>query len=154
MIVDELHAFAGDDWGWHLLALMERLDRITGRHTERIGLSATVGNPEAIASWLTHDQPARVVGRPGSKHGRGMTIDYVGSLVNAALVISRVHRGEKRLLFCDSRARVERLASRLRSLGLQTFVCHSSLSATERICASLRLRHRRDQRAGAGDRRR
>lgn len=133
IIVDELHVFAGDDRGWHLLALLERLDRITERHIQRLGLSATVGNPEALASWLTREQrPARVVGRLGSTPDGKATIDYVGSLENAALVISRMHRGEKRLVFCDSRARVERLASRLRGLEMQTFVCHSSLSATER----------------------
>jgi hypothetical protein len=52
---------------------------------------------------------AHVVGRPGSKPNGDVTIDYVGPLENAALVISRVHRGEKRLVFCDSRARVELL---------------------------------------------
>lgn len=133
IIVDELHVFAGDDRGWHLLALLERLDRITERHIQRLGLSATVGNPEALASWLTREQrPARVVGRLGSKPDGKVSIDYVGSLENAALVISRMHRGEKRLVFCDSRARVERLASDLRGLEQQTFVCHSSLSVTER----------------------
>ena len=30
-------------------------------------------------------------------------LDYVGSLENAAVVISRLHRGEKRLVFVDSR---------------------------------------------------
>ena len=28
VIVDELHAFAGDDRGWHLLSVLERLTRI------------------------------------------------------------------------------------------------------------------------------
>ena len=45
VVVDEIHAFAGDDRGWHLLAVQERLTRVTGRHIQRIGLSATVGNP-------------------------------------------------------------------------------------------------------------
>src|SRR5260370_533105 len=51
VVVDELHAFAGDDRGWHLLALLERLEKIAGRHLQRIGLSATVGNPETLAAW-------------------------------------------------------------------------------------------------------
>ena len=37
-------------------------------------------------------------------------LDYVGSLENAAVVISRLHRGEKRLVFVDSRAKAEKLA--------------------------------------------
>jgi ATP-dependent helicase Lhr and Lhr-like helicase len=59
-------------------------------------------------------------------------LDFVGSLENAATVISRLHRGEKRLVFCDSRSRVESLAGLLKSSGIEAFVSHSSLSASER----------------------
>jgi len=52
VVVDEIHAFAGDDRGWHLLAVLERLSRIAGRELQRIGLSATVGNPDELLSWL------------------------------------------------------------------------------------------------------
>ena len=31
VVVDELHAFAGDDRGWHLLFLLARIERLTGR---------------------------------------------------------------------------------------------------------------------------
>ena len=46
VIIDEIHAFAGDDRGSHLSALLERLTRFCGKDVQRIGLSATVGNPE------------------------------------------------------------------------------------------------------------
>ena len=59
-------------------------------------------------------------------------LDYVGSLANAAKVISLLHRGEKRLVFCDSRSRVEQLAVSLRQHGIDTFVSHSSLGIDER----------------------
>jgi len=62
-------------------------------------------------------------------------LDYVGSLQNAAIVVSRLHRGEKRLIFCDSRTRVEELGNELRQLGVSTFLSHSSLSAEERRSA-------------------
>jgi ATP-dependent Lhr-like helicase len=52
IVVDEVHAFAGDDRGWHLLAVLERLSRVAGRPIQRIGLSATVGNPGELLSWL------------------------------------------------------------------------------------------------------
>jgi ATP-dependent Lhr-like helicase len=59
-------------------------------------------------------------------------LDYVGSIDNAATVIARLHQGEKRLVFCDSRPRVEELAAGLRRSGTSTFVSHSSLSTDQR----------------------
>jgi ATP-dependent helicase Lhr and Lhr-like helicase len=52
VVVDEIHAFAGDDSGWHLLRVLERLNEICGRELQRIGLSATVGNPDSLLQWL------------------------------------------------------------------------------------------------------
>jgi ATP-dependent helicase Lhr and Lhr-like helicase len=132
VIVDELHAFAGDDRGWHLLALMERLERLCGRPVQRIGLSATVGNPKIMMEWLARGRPGRVVGVLPHKFEGDVHIDYVGSLENAATVLTRLYRGQRRLVFCDSRARVETLATRLRDAAIRTFVSHSSLSADER----------------------
>jgi ATP-dependent helicase Lhr and Lhr-like helicase len=132
VVIDELHAFAGDDRGWHLLALIERLSRLTGDRRQHIGLNATVGNPEELLRWLALGGPGRVIGEGRASCDADVTIDYVGSLENAALVISRLHRGEKRLVFCDSRSRVEALAGALRGAGVQVFVSHSSLALEER----------------------
>jgi ATP-dependent Lhr-like helicase len=74
---------------------------------------------------------------PASSVRQEVQIDYVGSLENAATIISRLYIGEKRLVFCDSRSRVEQLASHLRQLGVETFVSHSSLSVDERRRAEL-----------------
>ena len=52
VVIDEIHAFAGDDRGWHLLAVLERISRLAGRELQRIGLSATVGNPEELLEWM------------------------------------------------------------------------------------------------------
>lgn len=136
VVVDELHAFAGDDRGWHLLALLERLGRISGRPLQRVGLSATVGNPAELLDWLAGHTPGkRSVLAPEAVPTvatADVKLDHVGSLDSAALVIARLHRGEKRLVFCDSRSRTEELASMLRGHGVRTFVSHSSLSQDER----------------------
>ena len=135
VVVDELHAFAGDDRGWHLLAVLERVRRLSGREIQRLGLSATIGNPEALLEWLApaSSRPRRIIA-PAGKVAKSASVylDYVGGVRNAAKVVSALHRGEKRLVFCDSRARVEQMAAELRQAGTETFVSHSSLGLDER----------------------
>ena len=138
VVVDELHAFAGDDRGWHLLAVLERVSRLAGRRLQRVGLSATIGNPDALLTWLaggTPAQHAQVVAPQAQTVAPAdaeVTLDYVGTVANAATVIAALHRGEKRLVFCDSRAQAETLALELRARQITTFVSHSSLAAQER----------------------
>lgn len=136
VVVDEVHAFAGDDRGWHLLALLDRIQRVAGRDLQRVGLSATVGNPDDLLGWLAagSTRPRSVIRPPDPvpPSNPEVQIDYVGSIPNAARVIASLHRGEKRLVFCDSRSRVEQLATHLRLDGVTTHVTHSSLSLDER----------------------
>lgn len=144
VIVDELHAFAGDDRGWHLLAVMERLERLASRRLQRIGMTATVGNPEELLTWLTRVDPQSPGVDPGVviapdegavPPGADVALDYVGSTANAAKVIDLVHPGRKRLVFCQSRSQTEELAAALRARDVATVVSHSSLSADERRIA-------------------
>ncbi len=147
VVIDELHAFAADDRGWHLLALLERVAQVAGRDLQRVGLSATVGNPEGLLGWLAGSSlaPRRAIA-PGSAAplDAEVRIDYVATQENAAQVIARLHRGEKRLVFCDSRSRVEDLGFRLRSLGVATHVSHGSLGLEERRAADRAFAEGRD----------
>jgi ATP-dependent helicase Lhr and Lhr-like helicase len=159
VVVDEVHAFAGDDRGWHLLAVLERLTHLVGRPLQRIGLSATIGNPAELLAWLqgphSGDRPGTVVapdaeGRTAAVAGGGTTpggeieLDHVGSLDNAATVIAGLHAGEKRLVFCESRQTVEELAQLLRTRGVTTFLSHASLSSDERRRAEQAFAEARD----------
>ncbi|MBP0458332.1 DEAD/DEAH box helicase [Streptomyces montanisoli] len=162
VVVDEVHAFAGDDRGWHVLAVLERLQRVAGRPLQRVGLSATVGNPDELLTWLqgsgAGERPGRVVAPhldtrsgatsasapSGSAPSGDIQLDYVGSLENAATVISTLHRGEKRLVFCESRRLVEELGSALRARGVNTFLSHASLSLDERRRAEAAFAEARD----------
>lgn len=138
VIIDEVHAFAGDDRGWHLLSVLERISVLAGREIQRLGLSATVGNPDALCDWLAGSCAARrsVINPPAENNViPDVQVDWVGSLKNAAIVISRLHKGEKRLVFVDSRSKVEELAVELRCLGVATYISHSSLSLEERRAA-------------------
>ncbi|MFC7761176.1 DEAD/DEAH box helicase [Catellatospora bangladeshensis] len=157
IVVDEVHAFAADDRGWHLLAVLERLGKVASRPVQRVGLSATVGNPDELLHWLQGsgrgEHPARVItpdlppptatATPARPPGE-VELDYVGSVDNAARVIAGLHRGEKRLVFCDSRALVEELGQKLRGHGVTTFLSHASLSAEERRRAEEAFAQERD----------
>ena len=147
MIVDEIHAFAGDDRGWHLLSVLERVTRLAGREIQRVGLSATVGNPELLVDWLAGScSGPRGIALPPAPQDRpaDVKLDYVGSFQNAAVVISRVGRGEKCLVFVDSRSGAEKLGAELRALGVTTFVTHSSLSIDQRRQAEAAFASRSD----------
>ena len=63
---------------------------------------------------------------------------------NAATVLAALHRGEKRLVFCDSRALVEKLGAALREREVTTFLSHASLSADERRRAEAAFADARD----------
>ncbi|CAM3439017.1 DEAD/DEAH box helicase [Mycobacterium frederiksbergense] len=137
VVVDEIHAFAGDDRGWHLLAVLERLSRVAGHELQRVGLSATVGNPDELLQWLQgsfHGRQSVVVSPAvaASAAKPDITVDFVGSLFNAAKVTASLHAGEKRLVFVDSRRQAEEIGAMLRDNGIETYISHSSLSAAER----------------------
>ncbi|MDV6292343.1 DEAD/DEAH box helicase [Rhodococcus aetherivorans] len=136
VVVDEVHAFAGDDRGWHLLAVLARLETLLGRRLQRVGMSATVGNPDELLGWLQGGAaaPGRVISPavPGGAVVPEITVDSVGGVENAAKVIAALHAGEKRLVFVDSRRLAEELGTELRRRGITTFISHSSLSAAER----------------------
>ena len=144
VIVDELHAFAGDDRGWHLRAVIKRIEADARQPIQRIGLSATVGNPAELLDWFAGSGERQIVGSSSVTTDADVTIDHVGSMANAATVISRLHRGAKRLVFCDSRSKVEELAVSLRTMNTRTFVSHSSLSASERKLAETAFAEERD----------
>lgn len=162
VVIDEVHAFAGDDRGWHLLTVLERLQRIAGRPLQRVGLSATVGNPHELLDWLQGSgqghRPGQVIAPGVSLQSQGsvsaqdaappppgdIELDYVGSVPNAATVIAALHRGEKRLVFCESRRTVEELGERLRHKGVTVFLSHASLSADERRRAEAAFAEARD----------
>ena len=155
VIVDEVHAFGSGDRGWHLLAVLERLSRVAGRPLQRIGLSATVGNPEGLLHWLQGSSAGKrsgvVVGQTPRSFGKedvepelDLQLDYVGSLANAAKVIAALHRGEKRLVFADSKRLVEMLGAELRARGITTHLVHASLSLDERRRAEQAFAEGRD----------
>ena len=63
LIVDEIHAVAGDKRGAHLALSIARLEALTGRPLQKIGLSATVNPIEEVAHFLSPAAKIVQVGR-------------------------------------------------------------------------------------------
>ncbi|MFE3058632.1 ATP-dependent helicase [Nocardia sp. NPDC059239] len=67
VIVDEVHAIAGSKRGAHLALSLARLDLLTARPAQRIGLSATVRPPEEVGRFLVGSAPITIVAPPAPK---------------------------------------------------------------------------------------
>ena len=131
VVVDEIHAFAAGDRGAHLTAVLERLGRRSGEDLQRIGLSATVGNPEGLTRWLggTSERPWEIVDPPRKPTQKRIAIHHVGAGVEAAASAAvPLAGGRKSIFFTQGRADTERVREALEGFGLPVFVHHSSVS--------------------------
>jgi ATP-dependent Lhr-like helicase len=136
IIVDELHAFVESERGVHLRMLLHRMDLLTKRKIQRIGLSATVGNPREVLHWLSDGRhAAELVYVPAPPQEKQVLFivepeedDRIGALV-------RIVAGKKALVFVNSRSSAEHFvnacAGRIRNLHIH----HSSISPATRKLA-------------------
>lgn len=141
VVVDEIHALAGTDRGAHLLSVVERLDEISRHDVQRVGLSATIGNPDEILRWVSgsSDREGTVVNPPSAPKRRELLITCRDSLNTLARDAAESAKGHKSLFFCQSRAITESVAKRMRSEETTVFVHHSSVSKEEREAAEARF---------------
>lgn len=141
VVIDEIHAMAGSDRGAHLMSVIERLAKVSEHDVQRIGLSATVGNPHAILEWLqgTSERPGVVVDPPKNPAKRELLVvkrDDIRSIADDAAGLAK---DCKSLFFCQSRATTEAVAERMRGAGVDVFVHHSAVSKEERQLAEERF---------------
>lgn len=146
VIIDEVHALAGSDRGAHLMCVLERIAAHSRHDICRIGLSATVGNPKDILTWLqgSSRRPGCVIDPPKVAGGRDLSIRFLESDLAVAEDACRMAAGQKSLFFCQSRATTEKVAERLRGREIDVFVHHSSVSLEERQAAEARFHHGRN----------
>ncbi len=164
VIVDEIHAVAGDKRGAHLALSLERLDALVtdtsqGKSAQRkppvrIGLSATQKPIEQIAEFLTGaGRPAPAIVDVGHKRQLDLQIEVPDSELGpvstndhwdevykriAALVTS--HRST--LVFVNTRRLAERVAHHLGEILGEDAVAshHGSLARKTRLNAERRLK--------------
>ena len=137
VMIDEVHAFAADDRGAHLASLLERLAVLSGQDIQRMGLSATVGNPHVIGEWLrgSSRRPFHLVDPPRPKPERNLRLELCGSISEAAASIGQLARSKKSLIFVESRSKAEQVAHALSGTGVEVFIHHSSVSRADRTLA-------------------
>ncbi len=134
VIVDEVHALAGTDRGAHFMSVLQRLSQLAGQDVQRIGLSATIGNPDYILRWLTGKSKRKgsVIDPPKVPARRRVAVYTQPSIGEIARVAARQAAGKKSLFFCQSRSFTESVADRMRASGTEVFVHHSSVSQGDR----------------------
>jgi len=145
VILDEAHAYAGRPRGAQLRFLLERLTRRAGP-LQRIALSATLADPEAIIACLDLTPGAAQLVIPGGPELRPGLVQIDGEAELLAFTGDLRERGSRKLLvFADSRRRCEALFSQLNARGRFRGRCelhYSNLSSRERGQVEARFRER------------
>jgi ATP-dependent helicase Lhr and Lhr-like helicase len=157
VIVDEIHAVAGNKRGSHLALTLERLAHVAEHDVQRIGLSATQRPIEDIASLLTGtaDTDCAIV---DTGHRRRLDLavelpdDELGAVATAAqmsqildLITGHIQDHRTTLVFVNTRRMAERVAHELGErlgdeLGKSVAAHHGSLSRDRRQRVETRLR--------------
>src|SRR5437660_4912923 len=151
VIVDEIHELAGDRRGVQMTVGLERLREICLNDFQRVGLSATVGNPEEIALFLGGNHPVKIVQIPLNKLTR-YKVEYPlpgeedrelaqrlyttpEAAARLTLVDDLVEAHDSTLIFVNSRANAELLGSKFNMMDRKIMVHHGSLPREERVRA-------------------
>ena len=165
VIVDEIHAVAGNKRGSHLTLTLERLAHVAGPPVQRVGLSATQRPIEAIARLLVGAGPDRdnADGTPrcaivDSGHRRRLDLalelpdDELGAVPTTEqsaqildMIAAHVTSHRTTLVFVNTRSMAERVAHQLGErlgdeVGAQVAAHHGSLSRGRRQRVEARLR--------------
>jgi ATP-dependent Lhr-like helicase len=143
IVIDEVHALAGTDRGAHLMSVIERLAPTSKNDLQRVGLSATVGNPDQILEWLkgSSQRQGVVVDPPRTPAKRDLHVGLYDSIAALAGEAATRAVGKKSLFFCQSRSVTETVAERMRGRDIDVFVHHSSVALEERRAAEERFAH-------------
>ena len=131
VIVDEIHAVAGDKRGAHLALSLERLDALAEQPLQRIGLSATQKPIEEVARLLVGTDKISAQGKPqcvivdaGHKRELDLQIELpdqeLGPIVRHEIwaelfdkIVAQVKSHRTTLVFVNTRRLVERVAHQL-----------------------------------------
>lgn len=154
VIVDEIHALAGNKRGAHLMLSLERLEQLTGQTLHRIGLSATQKPLSTFAHYLmgNRDLPCTIIDT-GHSRQRDLLVEVTSSPLEAIManevwteIYDRleqlINQHHTTLIFVNTRRLAERAAAALADrLGEDAVTAHhGSLAKEHRLSAEHRLK--------------
>ncbi|BBD72649.1 ATP-dependent helicase [Sulfodiicoccus acidiphilus] len=144
MIIDEVHELIPTKRGAQLSVLAERLKELAGYDFQRIGLSATVGNPKTLSDYLFGTSiRRRVVVRVKTSKLIDVNVNKVQEELGWEGGAKAIAKGLKppTLIFTNSRFSTERLFEEMERLKVQkVYVHHSSISRDMKNIAEDNLR--------------
>ncbi len=153
VIVDEIHAVAGDKRGAHLALSLERLESLAERRVTRIGLSATQKPVERVARFLSGARPLPAIVELGRDRPLDLAVEApagdLGPIASNELwdqIYDRVVRlaSEHRstLVFVNTRRLAERMTFHLaQRMGERAVAAHhGSLARKLRLDAERHLK--------------
>ncbi|MUV51574.1 DEAD/DEAH box helicase [Haloarcula sp. CBA1122] len=148
IVIDEVHELAAAKRGAQLTVGLERLRELSGRF-QRIGLSATVGDPHEVGRFLTGGRTCAIVEvdigsrldievvRPQitdrDEELSSSLVTDAGTASHVRFIADLIDENESVLLFVNTRQTAEALGSRFKELGTDLGVHHGSLSKEARI---------------------
>jgi len=142
VIVDEVHELLMSKRGYQLLVLLERLKELAQAKLQKVGLSATVGDPSRVAELLGGSDGDVKVIEASERRSHKFEVKLgipktdeereVPFLAGARVIADCVRGGEKTLVFTNSRYSAERLQSVLNGMGVGCSVHHGSIEREER----------------------
>lgn len=145
IVIDEVHAFASGKRGDLLSLSMARLQKIAPA-MRRVGLSATVAEPDLYRAWLSRDGDAtgvaKVLGDPGADpdiaillpEGRVPWSGHSGRYA-APQVMAEIETHETTIIFCNTRGLAELIFQdlwKVNELKLPIGIHHGSLDKEAR----------------------
>ncbi len=151
VVVDEVHDLASSKRGAQLSLALERLREVTCRDFQRIGLSATIGNPQEIAKYIAGNRRkiSIIEALPEKSYHYNVEnvspveadFELAGKLETSPEAAARIRRmlqlidsHKSTLLFVNSRTLAEALGHKFMQLHRDDIaVHHGSISKEERI---------------------
>ena len=156
VIIDEIHAMAGNKRGSHLSLSLERLQALTGRELTRVGLSATQKPIEEVSRFLI-GQGAKsgscIIVDSGHTRSRDLALELPASPLEAVMsgevwtqvydrLAELITEHRTTLVFVNTRRLAERVSRHLSERVGEALVAahHGSLSKERRLDAEQRLK--------------